>query len=300
MKKIFVVALGIIMCTLSVNIVKAETISYKRLDNIYFNLNVDGVSSSNHVTMFYLDNRLAYCIEPGAAINTKTYNSTSDWSKTGLSEETQKYLEKIGYYGYEYPNHQTPNYYIATQELIWKAIKNVDVYWTTGANGTGSVIDLSKEKNEILFLVKKHDTIPSFTNDTITGEKGTTKTFYDENMVLNDLEISKSSYHKIDKQNNKLVIDFSNDLKEETLTLTKQNYYKDLLLVYTMPGSQALASLRISNPESYSFRVKSIEIPEEPEQPKNEIVKVPSTGDDYKTSHFNIVKFYNYDFRRYN
>lgn len=284
----------------SMNTALAETISYKRLDGIYFNLKVDGVSSSNHVTMFYLDNRLAYCIEPGADINTSTYNSTNDWSKVSLSLDTQKYLEKLGYYGYEYPNHQTPRYYIATQELIWKAIKNVDIYWTTGINGTGSVIDVSAEKNEILNLVKKHDTIPSFVNDTITGEKGREMTIYDENMVLNDFNMSDSSIHKIDKQNNKLVINFSEELKEESLLLTRKNYYNDLLLVYTMPGSQSLASLRISAPETYSFKVKSLETPEVPEMPKKEIVKVPSTGDDYRVSQFESLKFYKYDLGRFN
>jgi len=300
MKKIFIIALGIVMCGIMINEVKAETINYKRLDNIYFNLTVDGISSSNHVTMFYLDNRLAYCIEPGASINTRVYNSNTNWNGTSLSEEVSKYIEKIGYYGYEYYNHQTPYYYIATQELIWKAIKNIDIYWTTGENGTGSVIDISKEKNEILSLVQKHNNIPSFANDTITGEIGTTKTFYDENGVLNDFDISESNYHKIDKQNNKLLITFSNELKEDILTLTRKNYYNDLLLVYTMPGSQALASLRISNPEIYNFKVKNIKIPENEEVPKKEIVKVPSTGDNYKQTIFNTVKFYKYDLGRFN
>lgn len=295
MKKIFLIILGIVMFGFSMNIVKAETISYKKLDNIYFNLKVDGVSSSNGVTMFYLDNRLAYCIEPGVAINTKTYNSTSDWSKTNLSLEKQKYLEKIGYYGYEYPNHQTPKYYIATQELIWRAVKNIDVYWTTLKNGGGSVIDVSKEKNEILNLVKKHDSIPSFTNEIITGEKGTSKTIYDENMVLNDFDLSTSNDHKVEKLNNKLVINFSDSLKEEELKLTRKNYYKDLLLVYTMPGSQSLASLRISKPEVYTFKIKSMEKPEPPE-----IVKVPSTGDDYRVRHFKVLKFFNNDLGRFN
>lgn len=70
MKKLFVFTLGILFFGLFTSGAKAETISYQRLDNIYFNLNVNGNVSSNYVTMFYLDGRLAYCIEPGAAINT--------------------------------------------------------------------------------------------------------------------------------------------------------------------------------------------------------------------------------------
>ena len=229
-------------------------------------------------------------------VRTSTYNSQSSWQNTNFNEETQKYLEKVGYYGYEYKNHQTSRYYIATQELIWKAIKNVDIYWTTGPNRSGSAIDVSAEKNEILALINKHDTVPSFVNETIAGEKGSTQIIEDTNEVLNNYDLSKSIYHKVIKQDNNLIVNYSNDIKEEKLTLTrKNNNYNDLLLIYTMPGSQALASLRISAPETYTFNLKSLE----KEEPKKEIVKVPSTGNNPKINHFKIVKFYNYDHKRF-
>ena len=202
MKKFRVLILGIILFVLSVEGIKAETISYKRLDNIYFNLTVDGRTTSNHVTMFYLDDRLAYCIEPGKDITTKVYNALPNWNGTNLSLETQKYIEKIGYYGYEYPNHQTPKYYIATQELIWRAIKNVDIYFTTQKDGRGDIIDLSAEKREILSLVEKHDVIPSFTNTTIEGKVSETLTVFDDNNVLENFNISESKYHQIVKKDN--------------------------------------------------------------------------------------------------
>ena len=298
MKKILLLALGIIMGVFLTGHVNAETISYKKLDNIYFNLKVNGVSSSNYVTMFYLDGRLAYCIEPGKDINTRTYNSTSDWSKTSISADKQKLLEKIGYFGYEYTSHQTPRYYIATQELIWETIGGADVYWTTGPNGSGSVIDVSKEKNEIMSLVNKYDTSVSFAGDTITGEVGSHLVLEDNNGVLNNYNISNSVYHKIDKQDNKLIIDFNIKEQEENILLTRKNNYSDLLLVYTMPGSQSLASLRISSPKTYAFKLKSVITPIE--HPKKEIVKVPSTSDDNKIIHFNIVKYLKYDNKSFN
>ena len=64
MKKICMIFLGIIAFGVFNGAVKADNISYKRLDNIYFNLNVDGISSSNHVTMFYLDGRLLIALNP--------------------------------------------------------------------------------------------------------------------------------------------------------------------------------------------------------------------------------------------
>ncbi len=293
MKKFRVLILGIILFVLSVEGIKAETISYKRLDNIYFNLTVDGRTTSNHVTMFYLDDRLAYCIEPGKDITTKVYNALPNWNGTNLSLETQKYIEKIGYYGYEYPNHQTPKYYIATQELIWRAIKNVDIYFTTQKDGRGDIIDLSAEKREILSLVEKHDVIPSFTNTTIEGKVSETLTVFDDNNVLENFNISESKYHQIVKKDNQLDITFNKEVKEEELTLSRNNYDNLTLLVYHMQDSQKLAALRFSIKEDYKFQLKSVEKPKE-------IVKVPSTSISKSSVQFGVLKFYQNDSSHFN
>ena len=290
MRKTLILLIGIILLGFS-SPVEAATISYKKLDNIYFNLNVNGVHSSNYVTMFYLDNRLAYCIEPGAEINTREYDSNTNWANTNIDIDTQKEIEKIGYYGYEYTNHQTPKFYIATQELIWQKLKNVEIYFTTGPNGSGTIIDTSKEKQEILDLISKHEKTPSFANSIITKKKGETLVLEDQNKVLNDFSLSESKFHKVNKEDNKLNITFSDSINEETLILTRNNYYNDLLLVYTKPGSQSLASLRISNSDEYFLTLKSEDIP----VPQKEIVKVPSTGDSPKITHFKILKFQRYD-----
>ena len=110
--------------------------------------------------------------------------------------------------------------------------------------------------------------------------------------------MSDSQFHMIDKQDNKLIIDFSGEEHEEDILLTRKNNYSDLLLVYTMPGSQSLASLRISSPKTYAFKLKSVITPKE--YPKKEVVKVPSTSDDNKIEHFNILKVFKYDSRRFN
>lgn len=293
MKKIAVLILGIILFSLSVERAKAETITYKRLDNIYFNLKVDGKTSSNHVTMFYLDDRLAYCIEPGKDITTKTYNSKPNWDGTNLNVEAQKKIEKIGYYGYEYPNHQTPKYYIATQELIWQAIKNIDIYWTTEKDGRGDTIDISKEKAEILSLVEKHDIIPSFVNKTIDGKVGQTLTISDDNQVLDNFNLGQTNYHQITKEGNKLNVNFSSELQEEEVSLTRKNYDSLTLLVYHMEGSQKLAALRFSNKEDYKFKVRSTEEPKE-------IVKVPSTSIPFASIKFGVLTFFKNDSRYFN
>ena len=219
-----------------------------------------------------MGDRIAYCVEPGVEITNNYYDIYTDWSKVNFTDELKEYIEKIGYYGYEYPGHQTNYYYIAAQELIWKAVRpDIEVTWTTGENMTGNIIDISKEKEEILNLVSKHDLKPSFSETLVKDEVGKTITLTDENNVLNNYDISESSYHKVVKDGNKLIITLNDSLvPEETLKLTRKHYDDAPLLVYSKGNSQKLAALRISTEKETYIKVATEEVPE--------IVEVPDTG----------------------
>ena len=247
-------------------------ITYNKLKGIAYNQKIDGKLKSNTVTMFQMGDRIAYCVEPGVEITNNYYDIYTDWSKVNFTDELKEYIEKIGYYGYEYPGHQTKYYYIAAQELIWKAVRpDIEVTWTTGENMTGNIIDISKEKEEILNLVSKHDLKPSFSETLVEDEVGKTITLTDENNVLNDYDISESSYHKVVKDGNKLIITLNNSLvPEETLKLTRKHYDDAPLLVYSKGNSQKLAALRISTEKEIYIKVANEEVPE--------IVEVPDTG----------------------
>ena len=286
MKKLSLIILSVCIFVFSLGSVRAETISYKRLPNIYFNLTVDGKAESNHVTAFILGNRLAYCIEPGKDITTKTYDTYKDWSKTNFSKETRDYIEKLGYYGYEYPGHQTDKYYIATQELIWKAVnRDTNIYWTTGENGSGQIINIEKEKQDILDLVNSHDIKPSFIDEKIKGKVGETIEIEDTNKVLNNYEISESKNHKVEIKDNKLLITFNNEETDpEKLSLTKKKYDSKTLLVYVKDASQKLAALRLSSDETETIEIQNYK----EKEPEKEIVRVPSTADDDIIKKFNI------------
>lgn len=249
-------------------------ISYVRLNGIYYNQVINGVLESNHVTSFHLGGRIAYCIEPGAEIKTNTYTET-DWSLVNLSEEVRDYIEKVGYYGYEYPGHQTDRYYIAAQELIWKIVRpDIEVSWTTGINKSGSVIDVSKEKEEIESLVNSHSLEPSFISNDVSGFLGDEIILYDDNKVLEDYEISEGKCHEVVRDGNTLKIKLNGESAcDEVITLTRKHYDNMPLIVYYRSGSQSLAALRISNEKEVSFKISSKEKPLE-----EEIVEVPDTG----------------------
>ena len=247
-------------------------ITYIKLNDIAYNRNLDGKFKTNTATMFQMGDRIAYCVEPGVEITTSYYDVYTDWSKVNFSSELKEYIEKIGYYGYEYPGHQTNYYYIAAQELIWKAIRpETEVVWTTGKNYTGDVIDISKEKEEILDLVKKHDLKPSFSEQSFKGEVGKTIVLEDENNVLNNYNISSSQYHKISLDKNSLSITFNENVVPEELLKITRKYYDDApLLVYSKANSQTLSALRISTDKESFIKISNEEVPE--------VVEVPNTG----------------------
>ncbi len=280
-KKLSLLFFSLSVLFISTSSVSAEEITYKKINGIYYNQWVNGNLNSNSVTMFYFGNTLAYCIEPGVSIQDRNYNSSRDWSKTTFTEKQKSMMEKIGYYGYEYPGHQSPEYYLASQELIWNVSNpNVKVSWSSGKNNTGNIYDYSRQKQEILDLIKKDELRPSFSNTLITGEVGTSLTINDENNVLKDYVLSNSKYHNITVDGNNLMIDFNKEkVSKEKITLTRKNYDNQVLIIYTKDANQKMATLRFSNPVSTSFEIENIVTPDVPETP--EVVKVPNTAKNF-------------------
>ena len=240
----------VLMTGFKASALESTTITYNKLHGIAYNITVDGKFMSNTVTQFQLGDRIAYCIEPGVEINEKYYDIYTDWSAVDMSDELKSLLEKIGYYGYEYPGHQTSRYYIATQELIWKAVRpDMESVWTTGENKTGEIIDITAEKDEIMRLVNEHDLLPSFSGEVVKGVTGSKIVLEDKNNVLHNFEISESKYHDINVNGDSLEITLSDKkVNDEKLILTRKKEYYDSapLLVYSKGDSQKLASLRIT------------------------------------------------------
>lgn len=214
-----------------------------------------GKVMTGHANKFYMNGRLSYCIEPLVQISTHVYDSTTDWSITGLTQEQIDYIEKVGYFGYEYSGHNSDRYYMAAQELIWEKARNVDAKYTTERNG-GTEIDLSKEKNEILNLMNNYDIIPDIDTN-IETNMGSTLILEDANKVLNQFSLDYDGINEVSIQDNKLIIKVqSNFIGKDTIKFVKRNYDSQINLIYYKASSQTLASLRISNPLSFEINLK--------------------------------------------
>lgn len=238
-----------IFCIFTIKNVKAETLEMRYQNDIYYvHVNDDGTGySSYQLAMFYVDGKLAYCVEPGLAIYSTKYD-VGGWDVTSLSPEQRKRIELIGYYGYEYPTHQgNVKYYMAAQELIWKAAKPLSATWSTQKRGGGQIINIEAEKNEIERLISNHLTKPDFNNKTINGVIGDTISLVDPNNVLSEFSVYDASSNDVQINGNRLDIKV-NRTGENQIKFIRKNYDNDINLVYYNSNSQKLAHTRLSDP----------------------------------------------------
>lgn len=152
---------------------------------------MDKGGRQGHFTIFEFEGKTAYCIEPD--VNTSTlgeyYNSTTP--DHPLTRDTITKLGLITYFGYDYPGHQTINYRMATQQLVWETAASdpnyadrdfrfINFYETD----LKTVRSVENEYNEIKRLVNLNMTYPSFNQSIVNGRIGKTIIFEDNNKVL--------------------------------------------------------------------------------------------------------------------
>ena len=170
----------------------------------------------------YANGKMVYCIQPDVRISTNDY-IIYDFNRSGYSEDTRRQMELISYYGYKYNNHNDIKYYIATQDLIWRLSPDEDIKWTTGGE-YGTTIDITKEKNEILSLINKHNVLPSFNGSLNDLKVNQSKEFIDTNEVLDNYELECSDNLNIIKENNRLIITPSKEGEYTINFIHKKNY----------------------------------------------------------------------------
>ena len=211
MKKVFKVLLCIsIMSIFGIKGVKAYVGEHVNLikqdiDNVWsYHYRNGEMWSYGQLPFRYANDKLVYCIQPDVRISTNEY-IIYDFNRSGYDEEAKQKMELISYYGYKYDNHNDLKYYIATQDLIWRLSPDEDIKWTTGGE-YGTEIDISKEKNEILSLISKHNVLPEFNNSINEVKVNEKIELIDNNNVLDNYDIEYSSDIEVIRDNNKLII----------------------------------------------------------------------------------------------
>ncbi|MBR1936726.1 MAG: Cys-Gln thioester bond-forming surface protein [Bacilli bacterium] len=250
--------------TVKANAVQAATLHQENTSYYYDRSRGDG---SDHHSWYFkhytMDGAVAYCIEPNVPEGV-TYNQ-GDYSATGLSDSYKERLLLIGYYGYTYPGHQTEQYRMATQGLLWDTIigNGANTQFTTARWGAGNVMDISAEKAEINRLIEHHYDVPSFNTGVYKVQVGETLTLTDTNNLLSQFDVSVSgANYNIDgntitivpTQSGKIDVSFT---KKMPYTTSYKLFVGDGIQNMMVPGmvDPVIAKIRIN---SYSSPVEIV------------------------------------------
>lgn len=171
----------------------------------------------------------AYCIEPGiVADKASYYSSTTNISDTNLGSIDTRRLSLIGHYGYGYYGRNSQEYYMATQELIWREMGVENVWWSDSKYG-GIVFDIESYKRDILKSVDEYEIAPKFNfkDKYIVGDeislRDINETVYNYDVIGND-DVYIDNYNiviKVKEGNNNFT------LRRKQNGKNTKFYYKD-------------------------------------------------------------------------
>lgn len=258
-KKIFILFITTLFFVTNIQYVDAATISaedlvvdgktcYKHFHN---NLNNKDNYWTDPSEFINVDDKTAYCIDFGVHLNT----GTADFEESYLTELNNnhalyKKISLIGLFGYDYPGHNTKNYYAAAQLLIWQELSDAGIYsdyqvsdmnFYTGNSGykTGELVSVDKEKAEIKKLVDDYSKTPSFCNKNYTVKKGNELILTDENQVLSNYDIDNkdNDYISYNVKDNKITLEGLEVGKNITFNLSK-GFGDDVTFVYSVDDGQ--------------------------------------------------------------
>ena len=240
MKEIFL-SLILLLTFLGIKGIKADNYRLTKNDyqDIYFVQNGGAEHYMSDIQFhFTLNGKTAYCLDPTAPI--KTYNySDLPFESSNYDLETIDYFNKVIYYGYDYPNHQTARYYMATQALIWEKVKPYLIEFYTKQYGYGDYINVDYEKQQILNLVNQEEKLPYFANHSYNYGHKSFLTFEDE--LLENYEIINSTWRNVQISENKLMINDLDEFKGQIIiNLRRKSYRDDEAKYYVATSSQSL------------------------------------------------------------
>lgn len=232
--------------------IKADPV-VKYQEGIYSNRIGDKLYSGQ-LGYIFIDDEIVYCLDPYKIISIG-YNEDTNYLNN-MDKENLKYFELVSYYGYNKTNRNNIYYYMAAQELIWeRVIGSGNIFWTTGINNTGSRIDISKYKKEIIKDINNFNTSPSFENETKKYDYFVNTIFTDENKVLNNYEYIIEGNSIVTKGNNTISVKML-DHKKTKINLTRRIKTNNKTIIYTKSGNQTLGRFGIDLVKKSQFYVE--------------------------------------------
>ncbi|PNP91188.1 hypothetical protein BMT55_10360 [Listeria newyorkensis] len=210
----------------------------------YTGINPDGETvTDTNLERMKLDGIDVFCIEHGKyATGGDVYTSAT------YNGNHNDLLSKIAYFGFT--NTSQTNYdYAVAQLMIWETLG--DTYKSS------TIPNYAKRKGEIMNLINRYNTDPSFANKTYTVNVGETLVIDDSNTVLSDMQLASIPKNlKVEKDGNKLKITATSDSQSGVVSFQKvPNNKISTSIVYTKPDRQSLAKFQLEDKGESSFSI---------------------------------------------
>lgn len=207
-----------------------------------------GYELTQNIYVLKMDGKKVFCVESGIPAN-----SGEGYTPEAFIHTKKDLLSKIAYYGYT-KTKQTHYDYAVTQLMIWEELG--DIYRSS------TIPNYQQRKAEIMALVKKHDTLPSWHNQEVTIKVGDSLTLKDTNNILSDMTLESNSTNSTIKQDgNTLIITPSADSKNGNITFRKipQNEV-GTSIVYKKPKEQAMVEFHLESSKQTNLKVNIIKL----------------------------------------
>ncbi len=206
----------------------------------------------SYVAHLRINGNTVFCIQPGLLFKKDGQYPENYVYWNSLSESQRQAIWEMSYYGYDYPGHQTLNYYIATQLMIWEVVsKWYDSYTPDGS----SIMDVSAEVNEINRLRSQPQGRPSFHNSTIKMGLNTPVTVTDTKGVLGNFNITSSNGVKASVSGNSVTYEITSENYDRSATYQSNVSSYECNIIYGAPSEQTVLYLAKRKDPTRNFSV---------------------------------------------
>ena len=232
------------------DVMMTDTTSYGTRYAMIFIENQYGFDYISHL---YVGDKTVFCIEPMQLFvaGNDYVPDSAKWDE--LSETQRQAIWEINYYGYSYPGHESENYYVATQIMIWQVVTGnwYQPYYMDGS----TTYDISNEVNEINNLRSTPQGRPSFNNQTIKMGLNTPVTLTDTKGTLSNYSVNSGNGIDASVNGNDLTVSITSENYDKTLTFSRNFGARDVNIIYGSGGYQRVIYLASRRDPSPNFKL---------------------------------------------
>ena len=232
------------------DVMMTDTTSYgTRYAMIY----IENQYGFDYISHLYVGDKTVFCIEPMELFvaGNDYVPDSAKWDE--LSETQRQAIWEINYYGYSYPGHESENYYVATQIMIWQVVTGnwYQPYYMDGS----TTYDISNEVNEINNLRSTSQGRPSFNNQTIKMGLNTPVTLTDTKGTLSNYSVNSGNGIDASVNGNDLTVSITSENYDKTLTFSRNFGARDVNIIYGSGGYQRVIYLASRRDPSPNFKL---------------------------------------------